>query len=302
MKRLDEMDFNEISIEYEEIFDFCDKQALIKIKDCINLIYEKYIKNIKNGFKIKGGTLGRGELKWGRNIIWGWYIEKIILEILKNNKYVSNIEFYGGDLSHEFIYDNTTKKILIEGIKETKPDFLIKLKSGIEICIELKTAAKGIFTIKKGNVEQLYKEAGYNNRITLILMIDLENKLNILENLKYFYLLKPFVNQRMEGQLCYNFSIPNIQLLNLENADFNDYIDNTLFDLLDVKKLKALHIAESINNQELIKLIKNKIKLDSIIEDKNFNIEVFNEKINNIKIKCKNIDTSWEEIFTILHI
>ena len=125
MKRLDEMDFNEISIEYNEMFNFVEKSILDKIKQEIGSIYEEYIKYTKKDYKIKGGTFGRGELKWGRNIIWGWYVEKIIYEILKQNNNIENITLYGGDKTHHFIYNENDKKIEIEGMKETRPDFLL---------------------------------------------------------------------------------------------------------------------------------------------------------------------------------
>lgn len=303
MKRLDEMDFNEISIEYNEIFNFINADIMLSIKNEIENTYDEYLKYCKNNFKVKGGTLGRGEIKWGRNIIWGWYIEKIMYEIFKQNQNIKNIEFYGGDSAHKFNYDINNKKIIIEGAKETKPDFLLTLDNNIQFCIELKTAAKEVFTIKKGNVEQLYLEAGYNNRITLILMIDLENKLFSIQNLEYFHYLKPFINQRMEGQLCYNFPIPEENLELLTQLNFKKYLDNKLFDIIEVKKIKALKIAEENNNKYLIDLIKNKIKLDKIKEEKNYNIELYDEKISKILLKNKELDKmTWNDIFNMLNI
>lgn len=302
MKRLDEMDFNEISIEYNEMFNFIEKSILDKIKQEISNIYDEYIKYTKKDYKVKGGTFGRGELKWGRNIIWGWYVEKIIYEILKQNNNLKKITLYGGDKTHHFIYNDTDKKIEIEGMKETKPDFLLIDNNDNEFCIELKTAAREVFSIKKGNIEQLYKEAGNYNRITLILMIDLQNKVYSIENLKYFYQLKPFVNQRMEGQLCYNFPAPDKQLNLLQNMKFDTYIDNSIFDILEVKKIKALKVATELNNKEYIKLITAKIKLDKIEEEKQFQIEQFDFQIQNIIEKYSNVNVSWNTIFEKLNI
>ena len=83
MTRLDEMDFNEISLKYKDMFgDLVDNHIFDKIKNEIENLYDSYIAKVtKDKYKVKGGTFGRGELKWGRNIIWGWYIEALIKEV-----------------------------------------------------------------------------------------------------------------------------------------------------------------------------------------------------------------------------
>ena len=133
-------------------------------------------------------------------------------------------------------------------------------------------------------------------------MIDLQNKVYSIENLKYFYQLKPFVNQRMEGQLCYNFPAPDKELKLLQTMKFNTYIDNSIFDILEVKKIKALKIATELNNKEYIKLITAKIKLDKIEEEKQFQIEQFDFQIQNIVEKYNNVNISWNTIFENLNL
>lgn len=111
MTRLDEMDFNEITVKYKEIFgELMDFSTFEKIKVRIENIYNEYIIYVNKKYKIKGGTLGRGENKWGRNIIWGWYIEMLLQELLSQNKDIKEVEFMGGDSSHKFIYNNEEKK------------------------------------------------------------------------------------------------------------------------------------------------------------------------------------------------
>lgn len=298
MPRLDEMDLNEITIKYRSIFnELISEKNFNNILLEIEKIYNEYIIYVNKKYKVKGGTLGRGELKWGRNIIWGWYIEMLIKELLRKNNNIADISFIGGDHHHNFVFNDKDKKIEINGKKSTEPDFLIKLNNNKIFCIELKTAAVEVFSIKKGNVEQLYKETAYNERITLILMIDLENELYSIENLNYFNILKPFVNQRMEGQLCYNFPVPEDKLDNLMFENFNDYLDENIFKLDNIKKLRALRKAENNNNLFLTKIIKYKISLEKKEEDKEIKLEKAEEEIKKIKDKCPDVSMSWEDIY-----
>ncbi len=299
MARLDEMDFDEISLKYKDMFnDLIDASIFRKIKKRIGELYDEYITKItKEKYKVKGGTFGRGELKWGRNIIWGWYIESLIKEILLKNKNLKSVDYLGGDSSHSFLYDHTAKKIEIVGVKSVTPDFLISLNNNKTFTIELKTAAVEVFSIKKGNIEQLYKETAYNNRINLILMIDLENELFSIENLVYFNSLTPFVNQRMEGQLCYHFPAPDKKLAELLTLDFNQYLDENIFKIEMVKKLKALKQAEDIENERLINIIKNKINTEKLTDNLKFQTKEIEKKINNIKSRYPEIEKSWKDIY-----
>jgi hypothetical protein len=302
MTRLDEMDFNEITIKYKDIFkNIISEDVFTKIKNGIENIYNEYITFININYKIKGGTLGRGELKWGRNIIWGWYIEMLLRELLSKNAGIKKVEFIGGDLSHKFIFTDD-KRIEILGKKSVEPDFLITLHNDKKFCIELKTAAVEVFSIKKGNIEQLYKETAYNNRITLILMVDLENELYSLENLTYFNILQPFVNQRMEGQLCYNFPSPEKVISNIISENFEDYLDESIFSHIKIKKLKALKKAEDIEDKRFVRIIKNKIALEKKEENMKVAHDLFEIEVLNIKKKCPEIDMEWDEIYKALKI
>ncbi len=298
----DEMDFYQIKLEYQRIFDFIDNSIFEKISTEIESIYQEYIFYIQD-YKIKGGTLGRGNLKWGRNIIWSWFIEKIFLHILQQNNCFKSVRLYGGDSSHLFLYDKVNKIITIEGEKTTKPDLICKNHQDQEFCIELKTAAKGIFSIKKGNIDQLYKDAGQHDRITLIIMIDLENKLYQIKNLQFFHNKQPFINQRMEGQLCYEFPHPDLALGNIINHNLIDLLDYSILNIEDVKKYKSLKIAEIRKDLKMIKLITNKIKIDKIIFEKNLQDQDFASKMQKIINKSPEvIKTEWSAIFALLEI
>lgn len=298
MTRLDEMDLNEITFKYKNIFkDLVSEDIFNNVLDKIEKIYDEYIFYVDKKYKVRKGTFGRGEIKWGRNIIWGWYIELLIKEVLLKNKKIKRVESVGGDSSYSFIFKEKEKEIAIDGRKTSEPDFLITLNNKKIFCIELKTSAVGIFSVKKSNVQQLYKETAYNNRITLIMMIDLVNGLYGLENLNYFNLIKPFVNQRMEGQLCYNFPAPEEKINNLTHQDFNEYLNDNIFELDFIRKLKALKKAEDINNRRFIKIIKSKISLEKKIEDMEIKVDEINKEIEKIKEKCPSVVISWKEIY-----
>jgi len=210
-------------------------------------------------------------------------------EVMLKNENIKQIDFIGGDNSHSFFYNDLKKSIEIIGRKTTEPDFLITIDNEKSFCIELKTAAVEVFSIKKGNIEQLYKEAAYNNRITLILMIDLENELYSLENLNYFNILQPFSNLRMEGQLCYHFPVPEKNMGYLIKENLDEYLDENIFKLSKVKKLKALKKAEEINDKRFVVIIKNKIMLEKQQENREIKISDFDDKIRKIKEKYPEI-------------
>lgn len=280
-----------------------DEDVFEKIKKEIEKLYDEYISKITNDkYKVKGGTFGRGELKWGRNIIWGWYIEALVKELLSKNKHIKTIKYLGGDSSHSFHFDKSREIIEIIGQKSVRPDFLITLSDNAICTIELKTAAVEVFSIKKGNIEQLYRETAYNNRINLILMIDLENVLFSIENLVYFNLLKPFVNQRMEGQLCYNFPPPERGLSEIQTLDLHQYLDESIFEIDMVRKLKALKRAEDTENGRFIYIIKNKIRIDKLKEKLELNTKEIEEQVGNIRLRYPEVAMSWEDIYKELEL
>jgi hypothetical protein len=107
----------------------------------------------------------------------------------------------------------------------------------------------------------------------------------------------------MEGQLCYNFPSPNIPVSELIKEDWEQYLDETIFLLDIIKKLKALKFAETKNDKHLIKLIKYKMALERKEEDKKIKIEDFDNEINKIIEKCPEIiKVTWEQIFKELKI
>lgn len=299
MPRLDEMNFEEISKKYYSLLSMViTKDEFEKVKNEIEGLYSDYEEKVLNdGFKVKGGTFGRGEIKWGRNIIWGWFIELLIKQVLMKNKDIEDIQLLGGDSSHSFIFDLEKKKIDIKGVKSVDPDFLVILKNKTTFTIELKTAAVGIFSIKKGNIERLYKETAFNNRLNIILMIDLDKGLFGIENLNYFVNQKPFVNNRMEGQLCYEFPTPIIHLNELIQFNFKKSLDDNIFNYNPIKKLQLYNYLKMNNNTTAAKLIEQKIKLDKLQEDLDFQTNSIKEQMEKIINKYPDINQDWDEIF-----
>jgi hypothetical protein len=298
------MEFIEISnIYYDMVKDILEKDLFVLIKNEYEKKSIRFMQFIDEGYKIKAGTLGRGELKYSRNIIYGWFLERVILEIISKNKDIKDINFFGDDGNHNF-FINSKNQIEIQGEKTTVPDFLIEFNNGKKLLMELKSAAKEVFTIKKGNVKSLSKSAAFEKIPTSIIMIDLANKTYEIRNLKYFINLQPFVNQRMEGQLCYDFPRPTKSIENLKNEDISRYVDNDIFDFEIVRKYIVLAKASSnkakkgkiAKLKKYVTIINKKIRVEELNEELIVSQADFNSRINDIIVKYPEVEKSWNEI------
>lgn len=295
--RLDELELSEVDNMYKLMFgnliSDCDYK---KAYELCSVNYSEMIK-AENNKIAPPPSMGRG-YKYVRNMIYGWFFEDLFYELLKKNKTIKNIELTGNDREHKIIYDYTTKKSKILGEKTTFPDYLLTLNDGNKMYLELKTAAKGIYSIKIGNVKQLYKTMGESQIFSCIIMIDLVNETYSIHSVESFINQHPFVNNRMEGQLCYYIPQPTNSFSNLINENFTSYIKNEIFNITDVKKYEYLMKAKD-NNKD-VKLISEKIKLDDLYFDFKFREQEFNNTIEKISNKFKDIDivnTTWEDLF-----
>lgn len=294
--RLDEMNIDEVEQYYRNIF---EGQLSTNEFDKISSQYRSKYEEVYNAhynlhYKVSGG-MGRG-FKYTLAILYGWYIEELIYNLISKNPDVAQIEYSGNDAEHNFIFDEENKLIKIAGEKTTNPDFLVTLKDKRKFFIELKTAAAGIFTIKKGNVEQLYKTIGSTNIYSMILMIDIIKGLYGIENLNYFTDKHPFVNQRMEGQLCFDFPAPNKPFSELLNEDFLEYYDDQIFINPTVIKYSALNLAQKSDNK-LAKIIKKKIRFEQLVEEFEYQKMTHEEIVSKLINDCPEIATlSWDEI------
>jgi len=304
LKRLDEMEFIEISDIYKNMTkEILEEKIFNSIKKIYEEKYINFMQLVDKSYKIKGGTLGRGELKYSRNMIYGWFLERLILEIIAKNRDVKEINFFGDDGEHNF-FVNSKNLIEIAGSKTTNPDFLIEFKNGKKLLMELKSAAKEVFTIKKGNIKSLSKSAAFEKIPTSIIMIDIANKTYEIKNLKYFIHLQPFVNQRMEGQLCYDFPRPTKDIKNLIDEDIVQYIDEDIFNFEIVKKYIVL--AKASTNEakkgkksmlkKFITIINKKIRLEELNEELIIAKDDFIRKIYDIKEKYPEVNKSWNEL------
>ncbi|MBS8122078.1 hypothetical protein [Candidatus Vampirococcus lugosii] len=295
-KRLDEMEFVEISSRYQTIFsDLIGKNKFEKIEKENYDKYKLLQEYINKGYKFKGGAMGRSPITYGRNMLYGWFLEDLLFYLLSKNLSINLIEGFGDDSKHDF-FINDKNQIEIYGSKTTQPDYIIKLNNGKEFLLELKSASKGIFSIKKGNIDQLSKSCAYNGKITLILMIDLLTGSYDLKGLNFFKSNRPFVNQRMEGQLCYDFPVPKNEIKNLINENFNEYLDEDIFNDEFIKKLSLLKIAEDKNNQLYKRIIKQKMRIEKLEEELNYHNESIKQKIQEIKQKHPLTTKSWLDI------
>ncbi len=295
--RLDEMELNEVNKMYDSMFgSLVSKQSYDKAYKSCKKNYKEMQKAVNDKIK-PPSSMGRG-WKYVRNIIYGWFVEDLFYELLKLNKNIKKIELTGNDKEHKIVYDYTTKKSTIAGAKTTFPDFLITLKNNERIYLELKTAAKEIYSIKIGNVKQLYKTMGESQIFSCIVMIDLVNKTYSIHSIEDFLNQHPFVNNRMEGQLCYDIPKPTKAFSKLIEEDLSRYIKTELFDIIDVKKFKYLNKVS--DNKELAKIIVSKIKIDDLYFEFRFKEQEFHKTVNNIASKFNDIDImniSWQEIF-----
>ena len=297
-KRLDDMEFLEIKSKYFAFFkNNITKDYFNKVSESNENKYSSLLNYLENKLKFSS-TMGRADLQYGRNMIYGWYLEELFLEILKNNIYVKEAILFGEDKFHDFIIKNN--KIMPKGKKSTAPDFLVTLKNEKKIFIELKSAAKNIFSIKKGNVDSLKKIIVEYDCITSILMIDINNGLYEMQGIDFFKNLRPFINQRMEGQLCYDFPSPKKSFSDFVNEDLELISQINLNEDISIKKLKLLKKAQDIENKKIIKLIKNKLKIEKLIEELDFFSNDIENKIKNIEDKVPDVKMSWEEIEHLL--
>jgi len=295
-KSLRDMDLNEVTILYKMLFHGIIVESIF---NKIALNYQKKY-NIFIEYKNKGynspSAMGRDKIAYGRNVIYGWFVEELILELLKCNKFVDNVEFFGKDKSHDFIYFNETKEIKIAGSKSTDPDILVTLKNQTKFLVEIKTAAKNIFSIKKGNVQNLIRSTANFNLSCIILMLDLVQGFYEIKDLNFFLNQKPFQNANMEGQLCYDFPSPKNPLKNLLSLDFGPFLDLSIFENLQVKKFNLLKIAIEKGNKLIAKTIKNKLELEKIEEECEMNNQEYDLKKKKIIEKDSQVLKSWKEI------
>lgn len=301
--RLDDMTLDNVRDLYNEMFDdLIDDDTKRKIYNIYLEKYNKMEQAEKDGYA-PPSAMGR-KYNYLKNMLYGWYIEDLFFVLIKKNPKVLSVEMTGNDSKHSFIYNNIEKKISVEGNKTTIPDYLITMKNGDKIYLELKTAAAEVYSIKNGNVKQLQKTMGTTNIYSMIIMIDLVNKLYEIKDLKFFINSSPFVNQRMEGQLCYDFPNPTKKFSEIIKEDFSSYIDKKIFLLEDVVKYRCLHIALEKENKEMIKDIKIKISLDELKNEFEFQKKEFDKKLSALIEKTHDHDIefkSWDEILDKLN-
>ena len=138
---------------------------------------------------------------------------------------------------------------------------------------------------------------GYTNIYSMIIMVDLVNEKYEIKDLTYFINSNVFVNNRMEGQLCYDFPIPQKEFSLLKNENFEKYIDYSMFEIEEVKKYKALKIVEELGDKTKKRDIKNKISLDEIENNFKYQKQEFLEKVDKLIIKSSDtIFKSWDDI------
>lgn len=298
--RLDDMTIQDVQKMYNRMFDgIIEKSELDKVYKEYEIKYNEMKTAEQNNYSAPS-AMGR-KYNYLKNMLYGWYIEDLFYILIKKNPLVEKIEMTGNDSEHLFIYNHELKKVSIAGAKTTIPDYLITMKNGKKVYLELKTAAAQVFSIKIGNVNQLQKTMGSTNIYSMIIMIDLVNELYEIKDMQFFINSFPFVNQRMEGQLCYDFPAPSKKFSEITKEDFSKYINEEMFLIEDVKKYRCLYLAEKTNNKWLKKEINNKIKLDELHSQFIYQESEYKKKVNSLIEKTPDIESkSWDDILNSL--
>lgn len=295
-KSLRDMDFEEVLIRYETLFkDIIWDNVFNIISSDYRNKYQIFIRH-KEKWYSSPTAMWRDQIAYWRNIIYWWFCEELIISLLNKNIFVEKATLFWKDKSHDFIYKDDIKKIEIDWEKSTDPDIEIIMKSGNKFLLELKTANKNIFSIKRWNVESLFSSVANYNNFCLIMMLDLSKWLYEIKDLTFFENEKPFANANMEWQICYNFPIPNSNLITLLNINLDNFTNYLVLENIWVKKFKLLRVAIEKDNKIWKKIIENKIKLDKLEEEKDINIDDFNDRINKIKNKTPEVTMSWDNI------
>lgn len=299
--RLDDMTLEDVKKLYDKMFsELIDKETLNRIYNEYLEKYNKMKQAEKQGYAAPT-AMGR-RYNYLKNLLYGWYIEDLFYILIKKNPMVLSVEMTGNDSEHAFVYDDIEKKVSIAGAKTTIPDYLITMKNGSKVYLELKTAAAEVYSIKIGNVKQLQKTMGSTNIYSMIIMIDLVNELYDIKDMKFFINSFPFVNQRMEGQLCYDFPNPSKRFSEIMSEDFSSYIDEDMFSIEGVVKYRCLSIAEEKDDKKMIKDIKNKISLDELYNEFKFQEDEFKKKVDILVKKSPDIEfKTWNDILNYLN-
>lgn len=295
-KSLRDMDFEEVSIKYEQLFQSIIWEREFKdISDEYRNKYQNFIRYKEKWFD-SPSAMWRDKIAYGRNIIYWWFCEELVIKLLEKNKSIKSVKLFWKDKIHDFLYLESEKKIKIDWEKSTDPDIEIILDNWNRFLLELKTANKDIFTIKRWNVESLFRSVAEYDNFYLIMMLDLSKWLYEIKDLTYFEGEKPFSNANMEWQICYNFPIPNNSLETITKIDFDSFANMLVLENIWVKKFRLLKKTIEIWDKRWEKIIKNKIRLEKLEEEMNINIDSYNKKIQNIKIKIPEVEKTWDDI------
>lgn len=297
-KRLDDMGFDEISRRYAAFFkEIIGEKKFQEILNSNKLKYERMTAAVKKGLKFTGGTMGRADLQYGRNMLYGWFLEELILFVVRKNCQVETAEFFGEDKEHDFVEEEG--KIRILGKKSTEPDYLALLPNDKRLFLELKSAAKNVYSIKKGNVKNLTRSFVDHSIPTTILMIDLNTGKYEIKGIGFFKGKKPFVNQRMEGQLCYDFPEPSKPMQEFPAENLTQLVVESETELRGDtywKGYRLLKKAREVGARNLEKAIIDKIRIEELEAKKRIQSRTLEERINKIKKRRKKACLSWEEI------
>ena len=229
-------------------------------------------------------------MQYWRNMLYGWYFERLLEDFLKLNLKIKKVELYGTDRNHDVELEKSKKLIKIVGQYTTTPDFKITLEDNIEWAIEVLTATKGVFTIKEPKVNRIKRTYGEDGLHTFFIMFDVVNFLYSIVGPSYFHGKVAFPNNRMEGKMCFDFKTPDKPIKNLLEESFDE-------DIKEIEKDWSIYKERYNPNttKEEKRINEYKIKIKRLEDEKLARIKALDTQIlkyKDIVSKIKNSDNN----------
>ena len=146
-------------------------------------------------------------------------------------------------------------------------------------------------------MNKLQENVGFTLIYSVIIMVDLLNGLYGIQDMEDFLNFLPFINNRMEGQLCYEFPRPDKEFKEILLEDFSNYIKPEIFETEEIKSYRCLYLAQISDDKKLARKIKKKIKLEQMQFEFKSKEELYKEEVEKITDEILEMkDKSWEEL------
>jgi len=90
---LAEVDFDVVENAYSDFFSSLNKETFKAINEKYKKLYTNIYNLIKEGYKFYGyAGRGRTPMQYWRNMLYGWYFERLLEDFLKLNPKIKKVE------------------------------------------------------------------------------------------------------------------------------------------------------------------------------------------------------------------